>query len=157
MNITFHFPRVNILGWYCFFTCYVFNFIRNYQTLSQELMGTFCISPNNVGSNCSTCSLELDIFNIFFLFIATLSAYGCSQARGQNRSAAAGLCHSHSNARSKFQAQTYSYIHHSLWQCQIFNPPSEVRVRIYILMDTVRFLTPEPQWELQLFFLGLHL
>ena len=37
----------------------------------------------------------------FFLFKTTLEAYGGSQARGQTGAAAARLCHSHSNARSK--------------------------------------------------------
>ena len=40
--------------------------------------------------------------NFFFLlFKAALAAYGSSQARGAIRAAAAGLHHSHSNARSK--------------------------------------------------------
>ena len=34
----------------------------------------------------------------FLLFRAALTAYGGSQARGQIRAVAAGLCHSHSNA-----------------------------------------------------------
>ena len=38
-------------------------------------------------------------------FSATPAAYGGSQARGQIRSVAAGLHHSHSNARSKSPLQ----------------------------------------------------
>ena len=34
----------------------------------------------------------------FFLFRATDTAYGCSQARGQIRAAAASLCHSHTGS-----------------------------------------------------------
>ena len=41
------------------------------------------------------------IFNFFMSFRATLSAYGGSQARGRIRAVAAGLHHSHRNARSK--------------------------------------------------------
>ena len=37
----------------------------------------------------------------FFLFTAALSTYGSSQARGQNRAAAASLHHSHDNTRSE--------------------------------------------------------
>ena len=40
-------------------------------------------------------------FFFFLLFRATLAAYGGSQARGPIRTIAAGLCHIHSNARSK--------------------------------------------------------
>ena len=39
----------------------------------------------------------------FFLFSAAPAAYGSSQARGQIRTTAAGLCHSHSYARSKMR------------------------------------------------------
>ena len=42
------------------------------------------------------------IFEIFFLlFRAACAAYRSSQARGRIQAAAAGLHHSHSNARSK--------------------------------------------------------
>ena len=37
---------------------------------------------------------------VFCLFRAEPATYGSSQARGLIRSAAAGLCHSHSNIRS---------------------------------------------------------
>ena len=40
-------------------------------------------------------------FKIFFIFRATLVAFGSSQARDQIRTAAAGLHHSHSNLGSK--------------------------------------------------------
>ena len=41
----------------------------------------------------------------FLLFRATPEAYGSFQARGQTEAAAAGLCHSHSNAGSKWCLQ----------------------------------------------------
>ena len=40
-------------------------------------------------------------FFVFCPFRATPVAYGGSQARGLIEAVAAGLCHSHSNARSK--------------------------------------------------------
>ena len=42
-------------------------------------------------------------FYLFFLFMATSVAYGSSWVRGRIRTAAAGLHHSHSNARSEPQ------------------------------------------------------
>ena len=44
---------------------------------------------------------SLFLFLFFAFFRAALSADGSSQARGQIRTVAVGLCHSHSNARSK--------------------------------------------------------
>ena len=41
----------------------------------------------------------------FFLFRAAVMVHGSSQARGQIEAAAAGLYHSHSNARSKLPLQ----------------------------------------------------
>ena len=40
-------------------------------------------------------------FSFFFLLRVTPVAYGGSQARGQIRAAAAGLCHSHSDTGSE--------------------------------------------------------
>ena len=46
------------------------------------------------------------LFHLFFcLFRAAAAAYGGSQARGQIGAAVAGLCHSHSNARSESHLQ----------------------------------------------------
>ena len=42
---------------------------------------------------------------------------------------AAGLCHSHSNARSEL------HLHHSSWQCRIPNSLSKDRDRTCVLMD----------------------
>ena len=47
----------------------------------------------------------------FCLFRAEPTAYAGSQARGQIGAAAAGLHHSHSNARSKLQSLTYTTAH----------------------------------------------
>ena len=42
--------------------------------------------------------LQLLVFNFFFLFTATPSAHGGSQAMGQVGAVAASLCHGHSNS-----------------------------------------------------------
>ena len=46
-------------------------------------------------------NLFIFIFLIFYLFGATFAAHGGSQARGQIGAVAAGLHHSHSNARTE--------------------------------------------------------
>ena len=46
----------------------------------------------------------------FLLFRAAPAAYGSSQARGQIRDVAAGLCHSHSNAGSKLHLQPIPWL-----------------------------------------------
>ena len=65
----------------------------------------------------------------FFLSRATPEPYGSSQARGGPRAAAAGLHHSHSNARSLTH-----------WARPGIQPLSSWRL--------VGFVTSEPQWEL---------
>ena len=47
--------------------------------------------------------MEILPFFFFWLFRATPEWYEISQARGQIRATAAGLPHSHSNARSKLR------------------------------------------------------
>ena len=61
-----------------------------------------------------------EIFFLFFFF----SAYGGSQARGQIRAAAAGLCHSHSNAGLEPRLQSTP----QLMAMPDLNPLSEARV-----------------------------
>ena len=51
-----------------------------------------------IAFHCINLSLLL---HFFFLFRATSAAYGSSQSRGLIRATAAGLCHSHSQARSE--------------------------------------------------------
>ena len=76
-------------------------------------------------------SLRIDGFFYFVLFCfclfrATPIAHGSSQARGRIRAVAAGLCQSHSHARSKLHLD----LHHSSPQRQILNPLSEARDQI---------------------------
>ena len=66
-------------------------------------------------------------FSSFFLFRAVLAAYGGSQARGQIRAPAAGLCHSHSNTGSKLR----------------LGPTPQLTIQIL-----VGFVSAEPRWEL---------
>ena len=70
--------------------------------------------------------------NFFFLFRAAPTAYGGSQARGQIRATAAGLCHSHRNVGSHCICD----LHHSSWQRWILNPLNEARDQTGVLMDT---------------------
>ena len=70
-------------------------------------------------------SLYIFIFPVFFFFFrATPTAYESSQARGPIGAAAAGLCHSHSHARSELHLQR-----------QILNPLSEAKDQVLILME----------------------
>ena len=58
-------------------------------------------------ANILAAYYETDIFLsiFFFLFRATPTVYGGSQARGRIGAAAAGLCHSHSNLELKLHLQ----------------------------------------------------
>jgi len=84
------------------------------------------------------------LFFWFFIFGVTPAAYGSSQARGQIRAAAAKLCQSHSNTGSEYICD----LHHSSWQCQIFNTLSKTRDQTQNPMDTSQFVSVVPQWEL---------
>ena len=66
----------------------------------------------------------------FFLFRATLTAYGGSQARRQIGATVASLHHSHSNVGSSH----ISDLHRSSRWCQILNPLSEARDQTCNLM-----------------------
>jgi len=79
-------------------------------------------------------SFELSLFS----FRAAPEAYGSSWAKGQIRAAAAGLHHSHSNARSEPRL----WPHHGSRQHWILNPLSDARDRTCILMNASRILNP---------------
>ena len=72
-------------------------------------------------------------FFFYFLFRATLAAYGGSQAKGRIRAAATGLQHSHSNTGS----EPHPRLQHSSRPCLILNPLREARDQMRILMDTM--------------------
>ena len=96
----------------------------------KEFMGSVH-SPDSA-SPCITLKLLVvhvhdTYICIYFFFVffsiswASPVAYGDSQTRGRIGAIAAGL-------------------HHSSWQCRIFNPLSETRDRTRILMDTSHVL-----------------
>ena len=71
----------------------------------------------------------------FVFFRAALTTHRCSQDRGQNGTAAAGLCHSH---RAMGDLSHVCDLHHSSQWRQIPYPLMEARDQTCILMDTSR-------------------
>ena len=61
--------------------------------------------PNKQNKPTKVIHIELFQFCCCFLFMATPPAYGSSWAKGQIRTAAASLHHSHDNTRSKLHLQ----------------------------------------------------
>ena len=104
-------------------------------------------------------NIGLPSFFTFFLFLSFLvravpAAYGSSQARSQNRAAAATLCHSHSNAGS---FNPISTLRGSAQQCWIgsFNPLSKAKDQTHIFMDTSQVLNLlSHNWNAQSFILN---
>ena len=85
----------------------------------------------------SHCMLRMSTYYYYFFFRAMLVAHESSQARRWIRAAAAGLCHSHSNAGSILHASAvYAAACHKdgFW---ILNPLSKARDWTSILMDTM--------------------
>ena len=78
------------------------------------------------------------IFKFYFilLFRASPVAYGCSQARGQIRAAAADCCHSHSNTG----CEDHLCLHHSSQQYQNLNPRVEPGIQPTFSQTLVRFV-----------------
>ena len=89
------------------------------------------------------------IFFFFGLFRAAPGAYGGSQARSRIGAVAAGLRHSHSNARSEPVCDLY----HSSWQCQILNLLREARDQTFVLVDASQIPFTESWRELPTFYL----
>ena len=88
-------------------------------------------------THCATAGTQLYLKNIyiyyFCLFMAALAAYGSSQARGRIRVVAAGLRHSHSNAKIWDRSVIYTIAHSN---ARFFNPLNEARDWTQVLMDT---------------------
>ena len=107
---------------------------KNWQSL---LITTTWKQLTELWENLTNLSLH---WGIFFLFRATPVACGSSQARGWIGAAAAGLRHSHGNARSE--------PHLPLMLKPVAMPDPQPTERgqdwIHILMDT----SHEPQWKL---------
>ena len=84
-------------------------------------------------------------FLFFFAFRAILMVYGSSQASGRIGAAAAGLHHSHSNARSKLCLWATPQLMATLDPWPIEWGQGSNTWSSWIL---VGFVTAEPQWEL---------
>ena len=84
-------------------TCGIWTFPS--QVLNVNHSCDLCRSCGNAGSCTSTATWATAVrfFFFFILFRAAPIAYGSSQARGQMGAAAASLCYSHSDTRSKWQ------------------------------------------------------
>ena len=114
------------------------NKILNKDRISIELLifPFASISYGLVGQGQSWLSKN------FYLFIFSFQGCSCGiqkfQGQGLNRNAGTNLHHSHSKVGSEPHLQPTC----SLRQCQILNPPSKVRGRICILMDTGKVLNP---------------
>ena len=81
-------------------------------------------------------SVSLSLFFFFFFLLfrdACAAAYGSSQARGRIGTAADGLCHSDSNAKSELCLRP---LHQSSRQCWILNLLIEARDQTLICMAT---------------------
>ena len=81
----------------------------------------------------SKCQVQIQRVFFVFLFKATPSAYGSSQARGRIGAAIASL----HQATAILDLSHICDLCHSLRQCWIFNPLSEARDWTWILMDTM--------------------
>ena len=88
--------------------------------------------------------------SFYFLFFALSRAipmaYGSSQARGQIRAAAAGLCHSHRHSHARSEPRLWPLL--QLPAIPDPYPLSKARDRSHILLIIAGFITTEPQWEL---------
>ena len=96
---------------------------------SQGPRGTACWSKSLKNSACHKPFFR---FFFFLLLRAEPTAYGNSQARGQIRAVAAGLCHGHSNSGSK----PHLWPTPLLLGSHVLNPLSKARDQTWILMDT---------------------
>ena len=84
-------------------------------------------------------------FSFVFCFRAIPTAYGASQARGQNGAAATYLHHSHSNTESEpCLRPTYTIAHSNARSLACWARPGIEPVSSWML---VRFISTEPQWE----------
>ena len=87
-------------------------------------------------------------FLIFCLFRATPKVYGSSQARDQIRVVAAGLHHSHSNARS--EAHLWPTPHTAQGNTGSLTHWARPGIEPTTAQFLVRFISAGPQWELHL-------
>ena len=120
--------------------CHILAILAIFQTISLLL----CLLQWYVISDLFSF-LSLSLFFFFCLFRAAPKAYS-SQVRGQIGAVAAGLHHSHSNARSEWaMSATYTIAHGNVRSLTH-------RVRAGIKSESscilVGFITSRPWWEL---------
>ena len=80
--------------------------MKTFTFYPKLCFGTIASSDLTTWSFLEENGIKTPLLLFFVLFVcclfrATPAAYGDSQARGQIRATAAGLCHSHSNPRPK--------------------------------------------------------
>ena len=91
-------------------------------------------------------------FYLFIFFRATPTAYGNSQARDQIGTAAASLCHSHSNARSiQATSKTYIAAHRNSGSLTHL---AGLMIKCTSSWILVGFISSEPQGELRDWFIN---
>ena len=103
--------------------------------LLGPVLVTWVCSVHKLYALC-VCSTLIRIF-LFFIFRASLAAYGSSQARSRIGAAAA-----YTTATATLDLSCICDLCCSLWQCWILNMLSEARDRTFILTDTSRILNP---------------
>ena len=111
---------------------------QNNYTTSFSYYIIFLKGHSNMGVFYRCYTDWYNVYYYFFLFRASPVVYGSSWAKGWIIAAAAGLSHSHSNARSEL----HLWLHQSWWQCWIPDPLSEVKDGTQNLMDTSWVLNP---------------
>ena len=126
---------------------YADHHIPNIYFKSFYLLIPFTSFMHSPPATTSLFSLSMNLlpllFLVFCLFWATLEAYGGSQARGRIRAMAAGLCQSHSNARSA----TYIIAHGNAGSLTHRVRPGIEPTTSWFLVGLVSAV---PQWELHL-------
>ena len=94
------------------------------------------------------CFFFFSFLFFFFFFRSAPMTYGCSQAMGQMRAAAADLHHSHSNQCTiQAASSTYTAAHGNARPLTQWVKPGFKPTTSWIL---VGFVTTEPQWKLQM-------
>ena len=103
-------------------------------------------SINGITQHALLVSSFFILFFFFLLLMATAAAYGSFQARGRIGAEAAGLRHSHSNARSELHLQPMLQLAATLAPY----PTEWGQGSNHMLVDTISDSLPsEPQWKLQ--------
>ena len=101
-----------------------------------------------LASSYDTSNPFLVFKSVFFFFLpfrAACVAYGCSQARGWIGAAAAELCHSHRNTRSKAVSAAYTTAHGNARSLMPWARPGMEPASSWVI---VGFITTEPWQEL---------